>query len=362
MQTVRIALGERGYDIHIGAELLARPELITGVLPHPRVAVVSNATVAPLYLAPLCDALRSANIDVVPVVLPDGEAHKNWETLQLVFDALLANRCDRQTTVIALGGGVVGDIAGFAAATYQRGIPFVQLPTTLLAQVDSSVGGKTGINHPRGKNMVGAFHQPLAVIADTDTLGSLPDRELRAGIAEVIKHGAIRDAAFFAWLEANMDALLARDPAALLHAVRRSVEIKADVVALDERETGPRALLNFGHTFGHAIETGLGYGEWLHGEAVAAGMIMAADLSCRLGRLDSADRDRLHALVDRAGLPVASPPGLAPERIRELMGVDKKVKAGRIRLILLESLGAATIVADAPEDMIRGTLVAAAAH
>jgi len=360
MQTVRIALGERAYDVHVGANLLARPELITAVLPQPRVAVVSNETVAPLYLDQVCSGLRAAKVDVVPIVLPDGEAYKNWETLQLVFDALLANRCDRQTTLVALGGGVVGDIAGFAAATYQRGVPFIQIPTTLLAQVDSSVGGKTGINHPLGKNMIGAFHQPLAVIADTGTLGTLPDRELRAGIAEVIKHGAIRDAAFFAWLEANMSALLAREPAALAHAICRSVEIKAEVVAVDERESGPRALLNFGHTFGHAIETGVGYGEWLHGEAVAAGMVMAADLSCRAGRLSAAERDRLRALVNRAGLPVAPPPGLGPERIRDLMGVDKKVKAGRMRLILLESLGNAAIVADPPESALQATLLGAA--
>jgi 3-dehydroquinate synthase len=362
MQTVRIALGERGYDIHIGAELLAQPDLIAGVLPLPRVAVVSNATVAPLYLEPLRETLHAARVDVVPVVLPDGEAHKNWRTLQLVFDALLANHCDRQTTIIALGGGVVGDIAGFAAATYQRGIPFIQIPTTLLAQVDSSVGGKTGINHPAGKNMIGAFHQPRVVIADIDTLRTLPDRELRAGIAEVIKHGAIRDAALFAWLEDNMAALLARDSVALAHVVRRSVEIKSDVVARDERETGPRALLNFGHTFGHAIEAAVGYGEWLHGEAVAAGMVMAGDLSCRLGKLDTVGRDRLRALVQRAGLPVSPPPGLAPDRIRALMNVDKKVRAGRIRLILLESLGSATIVADAPEDLLHATLTAAAAR
>ncbi|MGB8434485.1 MAG: 3-dehydroquinate synthase [Burkholderiales bacterium] len=361
MQTVRIALGERGYDIHIGAELRAQTELIARVLPHPRVAVVSNATVAPLYLEPLRKALHAASVDVVAVVLPDGEAHKNWSTLQLVFDALLANRCDRQTTVIALGGGVVGDIAGFAAATYQRGIPFIQIPTTLLAQVDSSVGGKTGINHPLGKNMIGAFHQPLVVIADIDTLRTLPDRELRAGIAEVIKHGAIRDAALFVWLEDNMAALLARDPVALAHAVRRSVEIKADVVARDERETGLRALLNFGHTFGHAIESAMGYGEWLHGEAVAAGMVMAGDLSYRLGRIDAEGRDRLRALVQRAGLPVSPPPGLDPDRIRTLMNVDKKAKAGRIRLILLESLGSATIVEDTPEDALRAALTAAAA-
>jgi len=360
MQTVRIALGERSYDIHVGAGLIGQPELITRALPHPRVAVVTNATVGPLYLEPLGAALRATGVDVVPIILPDGELHKNWTTLQLVFDALLAKRCDRQTTIVALGGGVVGDIAGFAAATYQRGVPFIQVPTTLLAQVDSSVGGKTGINHPLGKNMIGAFHQPLAVLADTDTLATLPVRELRAGIAEIIKHGVIRDAAFFAWLEASMDALLARDHAALAHAVHRSIQIKAEVVALDERETGPRALLNFGHTFGHAIEAGLGYGDWLHGEAVAAGMIMAADLSRRLGRVDATTCDRLRALVSRAGLPVAPPPGLAPARLRELMSVDKKVRAGRIRLILLESLGAATVVGDAPEDALRETLAAAA--
>ena len=359
MQTVRIALGERSYDIQIGAGLLTRSELITRVLPHPRVAVVTNVTVAPLYLEPLRTSLHASKVEVVQVVLPDGESHKNWDALERVFDALLTNRCDRQTTIIALGGGVVGDIAGFAAATYQRGIPFIQIPTTLLAQVDSSVGGKTGINHPLGKNMIGAFHQPLAVIADTDTLGTLPDRELRAGIAEVIKHGAIRDVVFFAWLEANMDRLLTRDSAALAHAVRRSVEIKAEIVTLDERESGPRALLNFGHTFGHAIETGAGYGEWLHGEAVAAGMVMAADLSCRLNRLGAADRDRLRALVRRAGLPAAPPPSLAPDRIRDLMRVDKKVRAGRIRLILLDRLGAASIVEDTPEQAVQATLAAA---
>jgi len=360
MQTVRIALGERAYDVHVGAGLLEQPELITAVLPQPRVAVVSNETVAPLYLDQFCTGLRAAKVDVVPVVLPDGEAYKNWETLQLVFDALLANRCDRQTTVVALGGGVVGDIAGFAAATYQRGVPFVQIPTTLLAQVDSSVGGKTGINHPLGKNMIGAFHQPLAVIADTGTLDTLPDRELRAGLAEVIKHGAICDAAFFAWLEGNIAALIAREPPALSHAICRSVEIKAEVVARDERESGPRALLNFGHTFGHAIETGVGYGEWLHGEAVAAGMVMAADLSCRLGTLSAVDRDRLRALVNRAGLPVTPPPSLGADRIRELMGVDKKVKAGRMRLILLEGVGHAALVAEPPEGAVRATLMGAA--
>jgi 3-dehydroquinate synthase len=358
MQTVRIALGERSYDIHIGAGLLARPELIAAVLPQPRVAVVTNTTVAPLFLDALSAGFARAQIGVVPVVLPDGEQHKNWETLNLVYDALLANRCDRGTTIVALGGGVIGDIAGFAAATYQRGVSLVQVPTTLLAQVDSSVGGKTGINHPRGKNMIGAFHQPSVVLADMDVLKTLPERELRAGLAEVIKHGAIRDAAFFAWLEANLGRLLAREPEALAHAVRRSVEIKAEVVALDERESGPRALLNFGHTFGHAIETGLGYGEWLHGEAVAAGMVMAADLSRRVGGIDAPAFERLRALVARAGLPVAAPAGIDADRFLDLMSVDKKARAGRLRLVLLERLGAAYIADDIPPAALRATLAA----
>jgi len=358
MQTVRIALGERSYDIHIGAGLLARPDPIAELLPQPRVAVVSNATVAPLYLEALSAGLARAGIAAVPIVLPDGERYKNWETLNLVYDALLANRCDRGTAVVALGGGVVGDIAGFAAATYQRGVPFVQVPTTLLAQVDSSVGGKTGINHPRGKNMIGAFHQPSAVLADMDVLKTLPERELRAGLAEVIKHGAIRDATYFDWLEANVGRLLAREPEALAHAVRRSVEIKAEIVALDERETGLRALLNFGHTFGHAVETGLGYGEWLHGEAVAAGMVMAAELSHRLGGIDASAVERLRSLVARAGLPVAAPAGIDAGRFLDLMSVDKKARAGRLRLILLERLGAAYIADDVPPAALRATLAA----
>jgi 3-dehydroquinate synthase len=358
MQTVRIALGDRGYEIHIGAGLLARAELIAVTLPQPRAAVVTNTTVAPLYLDALSTALARSGVGTVPIVLPDGEHHKNWETLNLVYDALLANRCDRGTAVIALGGGVVGDIAGLAAATYQRGVPLVQVPTTLLAQVDSSVGGKTGVNHPLGKNMIGAFHQPRVVLADVDVLRTLPARELRAGIAEVIKHGAIRDATFFAWLEANIARLLALEPEALAHAVRRSVEIKAEVVALDERETGPRALLNFGHTFGHAIETGLGYGEWLHGEAVAAGMVMAADVSRRLGRIDGPSFDRLRALIERAGLPVAAPAGLDPGRFLHLMSVDKKARSGRLRLVLLERLGAAYIAEDPAPDALQATLAA----
>lgn len=357
MQTVRVALGERSYPIHVGAGLLDRADLVVPLLPQRRVAIVTNETVAPLYLDRLARALEAAGVAAVRVVVPDGEAHKDWPTLNKVFDALLANRCDRKTAIVALGGGVIGDLAGFAAATYQRGVPFVQVPTTLLAQVDSSVGGKTAINHPRGKNMIGAFHQPIAVLADMDTLVTLPAAELRAGLAEVIKHGAIRDGAFFDWLEANLDALLRLDRNALAYAVKRSVEIKAEVVALDERETGPRAALNFGHTFGHAIEAGLGFGAWLHGEAVAAGMVMAADLSARLGMLDRAAADRLRRVLERAGLPVAGP-ALAPDRYLDLMAVDKKAEAGRIRFILLDRIGAARITDQVPPDALRATLTA----
>jgi 3-dehydroquinate synthase len=357
MQTVRVALGERAYPIHVGEGLLGRGELIAAVLPQRRVAIVTNDVVAPLHLGRLAAALDAAGVQVATIVVPDGESHKDWATLNAVFDALLAQRCDRQTAIVALGGGVIGDLAGFAAATYQRGVPFVQVPTTLLAQVDSSVGGKTAINHPRGKNMIGAFHQPLAVVADMDTLATLPERELRAGLAEVIKHGAIADAAFFDWLEANIEALVARDRAALAHAVRRSVEIKAAVVARDEREAGERALLNFGHTFGHAIEAGIGFGAWLHGEAVGAGMAMAADLSVRLGCLEPAAAARLRALLARAGLPVAGP-ALGAERYVELMAVDKKAAAGRLRFIVLDALGAARIADAVPEATLHATLTA----
>ena len=360
MQTVRVALGERGYPIHIGAGLLDRADLLAPLLPQRRVAIVTNGTVAPLYLDRLARALGAAGVECVPIVVPDGEAHKDWPALNQIFDALLGRRCDRTTAIVALGGGVVGDLAGFAAATYQRGVPFVQVATTLLAQVDSSVGGKTAINHRLGKNMIGAFHQPLAVLADTDTLATLPPDELRAGLAEVIKHGAIRDAAFLEWLDANLDALLGLDRNALAYAVKRSVEIKAEIVALDERETGPRALLNFGHTFGHAIEAGLGFGTWLHGQAVAAGMVMAADLSARLGSIDGAAAERLRRLVERAGLPVTGP-ALGPERYLDLMAVDKKAEAGRIRFILLDRLGAARIVDRVPADALRATLSACSA-
>ncbi len=360
MQTVRVALAERTYPIHIGAGLLERADLLVPLLPQRRVAVVTNHTVAPLYLDRVARALEAVGVASARVVVPDGEAHKDWSTLNMVFDALLENRCDRKTAIVALGGGVIGDLAGFAAATYQRGVPFVQVPTTLLAQVDSSVGGKTAINHPLGKNMIGAFYQPLLVVADMDTLATLPPAELRAGLAEVIKHGAIHDAPFFDWLEANLDALLRLDRDALAYAVQRSVEIKAAVVAVDERETGLRALLNFGHTFGHAIEAGLGFGAWLHGEAVAAGMVMAADLSTRLGLLDRVAADRLHRLIARAGLPAVGP-ALGPDRYLDLMALDKKAEAGRMRFVLLDRLGAARVVDQVPLGALRATLSACSA-
>jgi 3-dehydroquinate synthase len=313
--------------------------------------------VAPLYLERVARALAQAGVAATQIVVDDGEQAKDWRTLERVFDALLAARCGRDTVIVALGGGVVGDLAGFAAAVYQRGVPFVQVPTTLLAQVDSSVGGKTAINHPRGKNMVGAFHQPLAVISDTSTLETLPERELRAGLAEVIKHGLILDPAFTDWLEANLPALLAREPRALAHAVRRSCELKAGVVAADERETGVRAILNFGHTFGHAFEAGLGYGEWLHGEAVAAGMVMAAELSVRAGVLARADATRVRALLERAGLPVAGP-ALPADRMLQLMQVDKKAAAGRIRFVVLSAIGAAELRSDIDEQIVLDTIAA----
>ncbi|MBV2234896.1 MAG: 3-dehydroquinate synthase [Sterolibacterium sp.] len=354
MRSLNVRLGARSYPIHIGPGLLTQAELILPHLRTPRVAIVSNETVAPLYLDKLAAPLRAAGVQVTEIILPDGEAHKNWETLNRIFDQLLAERCDRSTTLIALGGGVIGDLTGFAAASYQRGVPFIQVPTTLLAQVDSSVGGKTGINHPRGKNMIGAFWQPQLVLADTDTLQTLPARELSAGLAEVIKYGLIRDLPFLAWLEAQMDALLACDGSALAQAIERSCQNKAEVVAADELETakeGGRALLNLGHTFGHAIETGLGYGQWLHGEAVAAGMVMAAELSHRLGWLDAAAVARLSQLLQRAALPVRGA-ALGAERYLELMGHDKKVIAGKLRLVLLRQLGEAVTYGEAPREEI----------
>jgi 3-dehydroquinate synthase len=347
MQTLRVELGERAYAIHIGERLLSSAGLILPQLDLLRVAIVTNTTVAALYLQQLVEALRARGVDVLSIVLEDGERYKDWATLNRIYDALLQRRCDRKTTLIALGGGVVGDLAGFAAATYMRGIPFIQVPTTLLAQVDSSIGGKTGINHPLGKNMIGAFYQPRLVLADTKVLETLPPRELSAGMAEVIKHGLVRDAAFFAWLEQNMEKLLACDQDALAHAVRRCCEIKAAVVAEDERETGVRALLNFGHTFGHAIESGMGYGNWLHGEAVAAGMVIAADLSRRLGLIAQADVERVVLLLKRAGLPTA-PPDIAPGRMLELMGADKKAEGGKLRFVLLDAIGSASVRADIP--------------
>jgi 3-dehydroquinate synthase len=356
--SLNVELGDRSYPIAIGRGLLDDTALLNRYIGSSgsKVAIVTNTTVAPLYLDKVAGPLRAAGREVVPIILRDGEEHKNWESLNEVFDALLANKCDRKTTLVALGGGVIGDMTGFAAATYMRGVPFVQIPTTLLAQVDSSVGGKTGINHPLGKNMIGAFYQPRAVIADTATLDTLPDRELSAGLAEVIKHGAILDAGFFDWIEANIAKLVARDHAALAHAIARSCEIKADVVARDEREGGLRAVLNFGHTFGHAIEAGLGYGAWLHGEAVGCGMVMAADLSRRLGLVDDAAVARVRNLVKAAGLPVVAP-DLGIERWIELMEVDKKNEGGAIKFILLKPLGSPSIT-NAPRDQLEATLQA----
>ena len=351
MQTLNVALGDRAYPIHIGRGLLARAELILPHLKTKRVAIVTNDVVGPLYLDRLRATLEAAGVQVCAVVLPDGEANKDWPTLNRIFDMLLEERCERSTTLVALGGGVVGDMGGFAAACYQRGMPFIQIPTTLLAQVDSSVGGKTAINHPLGKNMIGAFYQPKLVLADIDTLGTLPDRELAAGLAEVIKYGLIRDPVFLDWLEANLDALVARDPAALAYAIERSCRNKAEVVAADETEQGERALLNLGHTFGHAIETGLGYGEWLHGEAVAAGTMMAAELSRRLGWLQDDDIERIATLFARAHLPVWGPK-LGTSRYLELMAHDKKVEAGKLRLVLLREVGRAVIHGEATPDDI----------
>ncbi len=355
MQTLTVDLGDRAYPIHIGQSLLTQADLLLTHLKRKQVAVVTNTTVAPLYLEKLMSPLEAAGVSVLPIVLPDGEQYKNSETLNRIYDALLAHRCERSTTLIALGGGVIGDMTGYAAATFLRGVPFIQVPTTLLSQVDSSVGGKTGINHPRGKNMIGAFYQPQVVLADTETLNTLPDRELSAGLAEIIKYGLIRDPEFLAWLEANMDKLVARDPAALEFAIYRSCVNKAEVVAADERESGERALLNLGHTFGHAIENGMGYGVWLHGEAVAAGTMLAAELSRRMGWLNEADVARTARLFRAANLPVEAP-ALGVETYLDLMGLDKKVADGKIRLILLQALGKAVMTGDYPQDALRETL------
>ncbi len=353
VERVDIELGERSYPILIGSGLLRDAALLQSLIKARDVLIVTNETIAPLYLQTVTAALGERRIG--SVILPDGEEYKTLESYARILDALVQARMNRDAAVIALGGGVVGDMAGFAAASYQRGIDYIQLPTTLLAQVDSSVGGKTAVNHPQAKNMIGAFYQPRCVIADTATLATLPDREYRAGIAEVVKYGLIYDAAFFDWLEANVSALAAREDAAVRHAIRRSCEIKAAVVGVDEREHGLRAILNLGHTFGHAIETATGYGNWLHGEAVSAGMMMAADMSARLGWLPKIDRDRARDLLVRFGLPVEAP-RIGAVRGRELMGMDKKVLDRKLRLVLMRKLGQADIVGDYPADALDATL------
>jgi 3-dehydroquinate synthase len=355
-EKVTVKLGERSYDVLIGAGLLSRATSYAGLPSANDALIVTNTTVGPLYANALREALAAAYQRVHVVELPDGEQFKDWSTLNRIFDALLAAGSDRKTVLFALGGGVVGDMTGFAAACYMRGVPFVQVPTTLLAQVDSSVGGKTAINHPLGKNMIGAFYQPVRVIVDLATLGSLPQREVAAGLAEVIKYGPIWDVAFLDWIEAHLGPLRDRDPAALAAAVKRSCEIKAEVVGVDERESGLRAILNFGHTFGHAIEAGLGYGTWLHGEAVGCGMVMAADLSARLGMIEPAFAKRLQRIIAGAGLPTIAP-ALGPERYLELMRLDKKNEASEIRFVLLEAPGRAT-VRPAPDSLVREVIAA----
>ena len=354
-RALEVSLGSRSYPILIGKGLLSQSEHIAEKLGRPSAFLLTNETVAPLYLDTIQSGLSSRGVLSKTLILPDGEQFKNWENLNEIFSALLENHCERSTTLIALGGGVIGDMGGFAAACYQRGMPFIQVPTTLLAQVDSSVGGKTAINHPLGKNMIGAFHQPRLVVADTETLNSLPDRELRGGLAEVIKYGLIRDIPFLEWLEQNLERLLARDADALTEAIYRSCANKAEIVAADERETGERALLNLGHTFGHAIETGVGYGNWLHGEAVAAGTMMAAELSATLGWIAARDVARIEALFLRTGLPVTGPK-LGIDKYIELMRHDKKVEDGRLRLVLLRSVGTAVVSDVATEDQIAGAI------
>jgi len=357
MEKLTVSLGARSYPIHIGAGVSKGAAAFLPFLPQPKVAVVSNTVVAPLYLEPFKASLRDAGIDVLDIVLPDGESFKTWQTLNRIFDALVDNACERSTTLIALGGGVVGDMTGFAAACYQRGAPFIQVPTTLLAQVDSSVGGKTAINHPHGKNMIGAFYQPRLVLADTDYLASLPRRELSAGLAEVIKYGLIGDLPFLEWIEANLEGLMAKDPDLLAYAIFRSCANKAEIVGADETEQGVRAFLNLGHTFGHAIETGVGYGEWLHGEAVAAGTVMAIELSRRLGWVESADLARVTDLFRRAGLPTRGP-DLGGARYLELMQHDKKVVNAKLRLVLLKRIGEAVLRDDIPLSDVSAAIAA----
>lgn len=352
---LKVDLGDRSYPILIGQGLLGSQDLTPYVAGN-QVMVVSNETVAPLYLEAAKACFPGKQVDTV--ILPDGEKYKDWQTLNRIFDALLERRHTRKTTLVALGGGVVGDMTGFAAACYQRGVPFIQIPTTLLSQVDSSVGGKTGINHPLGKNMIGAFHQPEAVLIDTATLQTLPPREVSAGLAEVIKYGLIRDEPFLSWLEGAITDLVGLQPEALAEAIHRSCACKAEVVALDEREGGLRAILNLGHTFGHAIETFAGYGNWLHGEAVGTGMLMAADLSVRLGLVAPADAERAGVLIGRARLPEKAPEGMTPEDFLTLMAVDKKNVDGNLRLVLLRALGDALVTSDVNSDSLQATLEA----
>lgn len=354
MQTLQVDLGDRSYPIYIGSGLLGSPELVASHVRGSQVMIVSNETVAPIYLEKTRQMF--ADFRTEAAILPDGEQYKTLAVWETIFDALLSKRFDRRCTLVALGGGVVGDMTGFAAACYQRGVDFIQIPTTLLSQVDSSVGGKTGVNHPLGKNMIGAFHQPRCVVADTATLDTLDDRQLSAGIAEVIKYGLINDLPFFEWLETNMDALRKRQPAALAHAIARSCQDKADIVAADEKESGQRALLNLGHTFGHAIETGMGYGEWLHGEAVATGMVLAAELSAQLGWIDASAVERIRALLLKANLPVQAPTALSSEQFLELMAVDKKVLDGKLRLVLMRGLGESLITSEASTAAIKKVL------
>jgi 3-dehydroquinate synthase len=359
MKTLKVDLGQRSYPIFIGSDLIDRPELFEACSKASSIYIVTNTTVATLYAERLSKTLASFGKSVRTIALPDGESFKDWKNLQTIFDELLKHGADRQTILVALGGGVIGDMTGFAAASFMRGIRFIQVPTTLLSQVDSSVGGKTGINHPLGKNMIGAFHQPIAVIADLSTLKTLPPRELSAGLAEVIKHGAIADASFLDWIEANTSALLACDIEAMSHAVLRSCEIKSAVVSADEREGGVRATLNFGHTFGHAIEAGMGYGEWLHGEAVGCGMVMGAKLSCLLKKITQADADRLTRIIHAMHLPTTAPK-FGADRYIDLMQVDKKAEGGQIRYVLLEQIGKAYI-ATAPHEAVIETLLATGA-
>jgi 3-dehydroquinate synthase len=354
MKTLNVELGTRSYPIYIGTGLINKPELIQPYIQGKTTVTVSNTTVAPLYLEKLHQL--TPELSNTDIILPDGEKYKTFETLGQIYTEMLEAHCDRKTTLLALGGGVVGDVAGYAAASYQRGINFIQIPTTLLSMVDSSVGGKTGVNHPLGKNMVGAFHQPQCVIIDTETLNTLDDRQLSAGIAEIIKYGYINDLEFIDWLDENMEKLLKRDPEALAYAIYRSCKHKADIVAADEKEKGQRALLNLGHTFGHAIETGMGYGVWLHGEAISAGMVMAAELSKEHGWIDEADVNSIRTLLKKANLPVDPPKEISAERFSELMSIDKKVQDGVLHLVLMKSLGESVISSDFDPDLLQKVL------